>query len=118
MTTPSMNRPRPAKDHPENDEPRDTGTFKATLPALGGFLTSDGQPIDPAPQDQPAPRATLPFYCDGEDLTPRLWLTVTSTLLVVGVVALILVALLLYVLSDDIIGQADGLLSVLRTSVR
>lgn len=118
MTTPSMNRPRSAKDHPENDEPRDTGTFKATLPALGGFLTSDGQPIDPAPQDQPAPRATLPFYCDGEDLTPRLWLTVTSTLLVVGVVALILVALLLYVLSDDIIGQADGLLSVLRTSVR
>lgn len=118
MTTPSMNRPRPAKDHPENDEPRDTGTFKATLPALGGFLTSDGQPIDPAPQDQPAPRATLPFYYDGEDLTPRLWLTVTSTLLVVGVVALILVALLLYVLGDDVIGPADGLLSVLRTSVR
>ena len=118
MTTPSMNRPRPAKDHPENDEPRDTGTFKATLPALGGFLTSVGNPIDPAPQDQPAPRATLPFYYDGEDPTPRLWLTVTSTLLVVGVVALILVALLLYVLGDDVIGPADGLLSVLRTSVR
>lgn len=118
MNTPSMNRPRPAKDHPEDDEPRDTGTFKATLPALGGFLTADGQPIDPEPQDQPAPRATLPFYCDGEDPTPRLWLTVTSTLLVISIVTLILVSLLLYVLGDGVIGQADGLFSVLRTSVR
>lgn len=113
-----MNPPCPAKDDPEDSEPRDTGTFKATLPALGGFLTSDGQPIEVAPQDKPAPHATLPFYIDGEDPTPRLGRTVTATLLVVSIVTVILVALLLYVLCDDVIGQADGLFSVLRTSVR
>lgn len=113
-----MDRPRPTNDLHEDEEPRDTGTFKATLPALGGFLTADGQPINTAPQDKPTPRVTLPFYCEGEEPSSRLWFTVTSTLLVVSIVALILVALLLYVLSDDVIGQADGLLSVLRTSVR
>ena len=118
MNTPSMNRLRPTNDHPEDDEPRDTGTFKATLPALGGFLTADGQPIEPAPQDKPTPRVTLPFYCEGEEPGSRLGFTVTSTLLVISIVTLLLVALLLYVLCDDAIGQADGLLSVLRTSVR
>lgn len=118
MNTPSMNRPRPAKDDPEDDEPRDTGTFRATLPELGGFLTSDGQPIDAAPQDEPAPRADLPFYIDAEDPTPRPWLTVTLTLVVILIVILILVSLLLYAPCDDVIGSADGLFRALRTSVR
>ena len=116
MSTPSMNSPRSAKNLQE-DEPRDTGTFKATLPALGGFLTSDGQPIDTAPHDMPVAHTTLPYYCDDEDPAPRLWLTVTWTLVMVTIVAVALVSLLLFVLCDNVIGQADGLLSVLRTSV-
>lgn len=117
MNTHSMDRPRPVAKPADDSEPRDTGTFKATLPELGGFLTSDGQPIDPAPQAQPRPKATLPFYNDGEDPTPRLWLTVITTFLVAGVIGVALVSLL-FVLVDDVVGAADDLFSVLRTSVR
>lgn len=121
MHRPSKISSGPAADYSEDSEPRDTGTFKATLPELGGFLTEDGEPVQPEHDEaepwQPRHRVSVPFYREDVRQGSGLWITLTSTLMVVCLVATALVTLLLYALSADDLGQAGSLISVLRSSV-
>lgn len=107
----------------DDSEPRDTGSFKATFPELGGFLTEDGTPYHVVQRENSAQRPAessdvrVPYDLSDEMSFRRWILTIVVTLLIVSVVAAVLVSALLFSLGSDAVGSSGDLINVLRSSV-
>lgn len=125
IDTPPTTMPATSPSNPSSSDdelPRDTGTFRATHPELGGFLTQDGVPYQPSTYDDydddySVDNTPAADQIEREEHPRRPFLTVVFTLLIVGLIATGLVSALVLSLGSATVGTADDLIGVLRTSL-